>query len=226
MDIAQNNTPLEELKAPGCFAAASVFSTDSEHCKSCVAYSQCGDASIAMLERIRERVNIDDILRKHKAARHNAALRAVEPSTPLAKSHVPVSQPTVPALVKRTVTKVKVEFAISEVDQSIVATIPVKAQAYAIVLLRNNRMQDLRESLPRGVNSLPANAPGFIRLAFDLLIEGGFTYDGYREALMERLKMTKDTATTQISIAICILMKFNFAIQKNGFVSLSPTLFA
>lgn len=57
---------------PGCFSAASVFLHDSEVCRECMAFSPCADASFKVLEAIKGRVDVTELLKKHEAA-HKAS---------------------------------------------------------------------------------------------------------------------------------------------------------
>jgi hypothetical protein len=210
-----------EQQAPGCYAAASVYSMDSEVCKGCVASAQCSEASVKRLQEIRELVDVRDLLAKHEAARLKAKEKMMAPRLiPASMSHVPVSQPKAATQpVERKTTKAKVTFGISEKDNAIIAMIgehSVKYKEQAIILCKTNNLNDMRTMLPRQANPFATGGPAFMRVACDLLLRGGFTKASLKAALIKEFNWTDGTAGSHVAIACAVTWGFKIVKQDVG----------
>jgi len=219
-----------EQKAPGCFGAASVFSMDSAVCQACVAFKECSDASIATLQQIKATIDVRDLLAKHTSARmkHEARLAPKQTPAPTAVSPLPVVQPApVTQPVERKTTMAKVIFEVSADQQNAIARISQankKAGDQATVLCKMNRINEMRSMLPQGQNPFATTGPGFLRVACDHLINGGFTKASLRKSLMETFGWTEATAASHVSIAVAILGGFKIAAGADGKIVLHPDL--
>jgi len=216
-----------EHKAPGCYGAASVYSTDSSVCKGCTAYQECGSASLETLEAIRATVDVRDLLKKHAAARAKAA-PAAAPSTPIEKRPIPVSQPRViDKPIERKTTQEKVTFELTMEMSSTIERIAAqnkKAADQATTLCKMGRINDMRAMLPKGINPFVEGGPSFLRVVCKHLINGGFTRTGLRVAMAEELGWTEETAASHISQAIAILGAFRIVGKADDKIVLHPAL--
>jgi len=218
-----------EQQAPGCFGSASTYSTDSVVCKACTAYRSCGEAAYERLQALREIVNVKDLLAQHERARLKANLASPDPSHPMVTSPIPVRQPDVMNKpIERATPMIKVAFAISVEDQRVLDAIgakSVKAKEAATTLCKNNRINDMRAMLPRGRNPFATTGPQYLRIACDMLINGGFTKAMYRARLMQDLAWTDGTAGSHVAVACALLYSFGIMTQDvQGLFVVNPAL--
>lgn len=232
-------TTTQEQQAPGCFAAASVYGSDSVVCQACPAFSACGEASVKRLQEIRELVDVSDLLKRHAAARQKAintqmemmqALRPPARTAPVAPSPIPVAQPKpVKEPIERKTTVAKVTFEPSPADQAALDAIAskVKVHEQALVLVKGNKFNEMRAMLPKGENPFAVRGPKYLRIACDMLTNGGFTKASLKARLVADLEWTDGTAASHVTIAVMLLYAFGIAAQDQetagGFV-LNPAL--
>lgn len=206
-----------ELNRPACFGAATVFSFDSEICKKCEYYGECGDAAKARLEHIRAVVNVDDLLAQHdkaqKGARTRRAARREEQPT-IATNPAPQPQKPVDQPVERTTPVVKVVFEIDSATHNVIAKIPnQKAAAQAVVLCKSNMIEIAKRELAIGQNPF-ADGPKYLSVAAEALLDGGFTRVSLKERYMESLGWTASTSASHVSIVVGLLPAFNITTQE------------
>lgn len=218
-----------EQQAPGCFGAASTYSTDSAVCRACAAYAPCGEQAYGRLQQLREIVNIKDLLAKHENARMKANLATPAPSHPMVTSPIPVKQPDVAAQIERTTPVAKVAYAISVQDQAVIDALgakSIKAKEAAATLCKNNRINDMRAMLPRARNPFMQGGPQYLRIACDMLIGGGFTKAQYKAHLVRELNWSDGTAGSHVAVGCALLYSFGIMVQdpQERFV-LSPALY-
>lgn len=219
-----------EQMAPGCFGAASVFSMDSTVCKACVAYSKCSDASIATLESIRQTIDVRDLMARHTAARQRNADKLTPPAAaaPVQGSPIPVAQPPkVTKPVVRKTTMARVSFDISPADQNVIAMIgekSVKTRDQAIQLSKQNKINQCRSELPKGVNPFAESGPAFLRVACDMLINGGFTKASLKARLREDMTWTDGTAGSHVAITCALMYAFGIITPEGDRFILNPQL--
>lgn len=218
---------VSEAKAPGCFGAASVYSMDSAVCQSCVAFAACGEASLQTLQRIRETVDVRDILARHTAARQAAALkkRPAKPA-PVDPSPLPVAQPApIAKPVERKTPVARVEFPVSEEDQTVIAMLTnVKVREQALTLCKGNKINECRAKLPQGVNPFAQSGPSWLRVACDMLLKGGFTKGSLKQELIERLGWAEASAKPHVTIAAAIFLAFRIITVQDDLLVLHPAL--
>lgn len=225
--------PKDQAQAPGCFGAASVYGTDSEICKACVAYESCGAAAYRTLEFIQSTINVRDILAKHAAARQIAVARSAE-TTPTARGklfpHAPinttqVSQPVLPLIVKRKTTVERVKYEISAEFAAIIEGInSVKAREVATALCESNKITECFADLPRSVNPFDTSGPHYVRITCDMLLHGGFTQAQLKKRLVTDRGMTEGGASSHSSLICAIFMAFGLMVGKDGRFTLNPAL--
>jgi hypothetical protein len=218
-----------EQQAPGCFGAASTYSTDSVVCQACVAYQPCGVAAYERLQSLRTVVNVKDLLAQHEKARLKATFARQAPAEPVVKSPIPIKPAEViQKPLERATPVVKVAFEVSPQDQRVVDAIgakSVKAKEAAAVLCKNNRINDMRAMLPRGQNPFRQTGPRYLRVACDMLIAGGLTKATYKARMMKELDWSDGTAGSHVAVACALLYGFGIMTQDDlgGFV-LNPQL--
>lgn len=219
----------QEQKAPGCYAAASVFGSDSAVCKACVAYEACGAASLETLKRIQNVINVEDLLKRHAAARqkNETGATALARPVPLAVSHVPPAKAKpIDKPVERKTSLEKVVFAISDDDQHVLAKLEKqkKARDQALILCKQGKIEECRVQLPRGINPFDKSGPAFLRVVCDMLINGGFTMTTLKERYVKEFEWTDGTASSHWTIAASLLLAFGITTGKDGGFVLNPKL--
>lgn len=211
--------------APGCFGAPSVFGSDSAVCNACSAFGGCSEASELRLQKIRPLVDVSDLIARHKAARASAALASKRDAAPVVTNSpqpAPITQP-----VERKTTKEKITFEVSETDQAVLLRLGsknAKAHSQAIILCKNNKVNECRAMLPRGQNPFAESGPNFLRVACDLLISGGFSKAQLKSELMNRLSWTDGTAASHVAISAGLLLAFSLIVEETGIYVVNPAL--
>lgn len=217
---------MTEQAIPGCFAAATVYALDSEVCQKCLSYQECGPKAMRTLDRIKGIVKVDDLIAKHRkarvasqakiAARDKAEVDAAPPGP------LDVSAPKKP--VARATPVEKVEFDVSEKHSRIIATLPVKAQSFALTLCKTGLIHRIRKDLGDGRNPLKASGPRWLSVVLDSLLSGGFTRSSLRQDLMDEMKWAEASAASHVSLGVKLVLGFEIAEEKEGRFSFSPTL--
>lgn len=214
-------------KAPGCFAAASVFGSDSKACQQCVAFAECGVASVKTLEEIKGMIDVRDLLARHSKARKKSEAERIaalppepEPVVATAPQPAPIVEP-----VERKTSVAKIVFDVSADHQDVIANITNgKAKTQAIVLCKQNKIESAVRDLAAGVNPFAESPPKYLRVVCDLLLGGGFTRASCKEALIAQLGWSDGTAAAHVSMACAVVAAFNIAQETSGVFALSPAL--
>lgn len=212
------------LGAPACFAAASIFSRDSNVCKACLAFVDCGSASLETLQSIKHLINVEDLLKRHAAA-HKAAQAAIEAADATREETLPPGNGETPIVVKpveRKTTVVKIRFEPTSDEEQIVARLPVKPRELALRMVRANDVAGIREALKEGRNYYAERGPAFMRVVMTMLLTGGFTKRSLRLQLESEFAWTEGTAASHVGIACAILAGFKLAEETKGHFALSP----
>ncbi|PLC44478.1 hypothetical protein C0Q88_07305 [Ralstonia pickettii] len=224
--------------APACFAAASVFSHDSIVCQACASFGECSSASVKTLEAIRQTINVEDLLRRHENARRRLAkqpaapqVQAAEPKLEPAQAveaqddEVVPARPAKPALPPQVERKTKVEkvaLVVTATDEEILRQLPVKAREHAERFCRAGLIDAMRKDLQAGRNTFAQSKPEFMRVICDRLIAGGASKSDLRASLMQQLNWSEGTASSHVSMAVPILLRFNIATESAGNIVLVP----
>ncbi|MDR9847125.1 hypothetical protein [Herbaspirillum huttiense] len=216
---------MTEVVSPGCFGAPSVFGSDSVVCNACTMFDKCADASAQRLQKIRPLIDVGDLIARHKAARAAAVAARRQRTAPAGEPSAqpaPITEP-----VERKTTKEKVTFVISEADQAVLAKLgskSAKAHSQAVILCKNDKVNECRAMLPRGQNPFAENGPNFLRVACDMLINGGFTKAQLKAELMNKLGWTDGTAASHVAIAAGLFLAFSLIADREGAFVLNPAL--
>lgn len=211
---------------PGCFAAATVYAMDSAVCQQCAAFKDCGDAAMRTLERIKSVVKVDDLVKRHRAAR-DRALKELNAKDAKARADAPpgpIDTPTPVKPVARATPVERVEFDVSEKHSRIILKMPAKAQEFATTLCKRGLVQIMRRNLTNGKTT--PGIPKWLVIALQMLAEGGFTKATLKERLMKELSWSDGTAASHISLAVAILAGFEIASDTSGTFTVSPTVAA
>lgn len=214
--------------APGCFGAASVFAHDSEVCARCESFSDCSGAAMKTLESIKGIINVDDLMKRHAAAKRkaneNLAKRDTEQDAAAPPGNIQAGVQTTP--VERKTQVQKVEFELTEDEQAVVAKLPKKASSIAISLLKGGMLDQLREGLSKGENPFTSSQrwPAYLRTAAQALIEGGFTRADLKARFMAEFDWQDTTAGPHVSLVLALLMSFKvIQVQGDKFCPLPAT---
>lgn len=205
----------QQLKAPGCFGAASVYSRDSKVCGQCPAFEACGEASLATLQAIRDRIDVRDLLKRHEAAK--AAVEARKPEPVVEQAQPVPAAPKVSKPIERTTKAIKVTFEVNPDTQALVLKIGNgKAKDLALTLCKAGVLPTLKAELAAGRNPFDAMTQfRHVGIACRLLLAGGFTLAELKAQLMSELKWSAGTAGSQRAQVMAILEAFD-VVTVNG----------
>lgn len=201
-------------QAPACFGSISCFSRDSEFCQKCPAYQSCEAQSYATLQSIKNVVNVDDLIREHeKARRQKQAQRDAERlAMNKAKAEQPkASQPKRQEIAERATKVEKVTFEVSKDDEKFVMTLPVKAQPFALGLIKSGMVVDIRQGLSNGVNAIAEKKPKWLSLCVELLLSGSYSRKDLKQHFIDHFGWSDATAASHVSLAFVLLTGFKIA---------------
>lgn len=207
--------------APGCFGAASCFSSDSEVCKQCPASSQCLVEVGKTLERIKGVLNVTDYIKKHEKAKA-AAKKQVEEAA--AERQVT----TMPLPGKKVERKTKVEaitYELTAEQNELVATLPVKAQSFVVQLCKTGLASRIRADLARGENPMTECGPKWLALTIDCLIKGPVSKSDLKSTFVDAFGWTPETAASHTSLAFKIFPALDIAKMESSKMIANPDLF-
>lgn len=209
--------------APGCFAAASVFSHDSDVCRQCCAYDACAVAALETLQAIRGVINVSDLLKRHEKAKR-VARQVIQAADEKAAAELPPgkTQPPLPGVIERKTEVVKIKFETSADEESVIATLPVKARPIALTFCKTGMLTRIKKDLRDGRNALAETGPGWLRVAIDRLLAGGFVRSELREAMKNELGWEDSSAGPHTSMAVAMLVAFGIIQETEGRLVLVP----
>lgn len=229
------HTESSNVNAPGCYAAPSVFSHDSQVCQSCPAFDACAAACVRTLQALRETINVEDILARHRRAKSATIERAdpdaqQKPAKPDFSKFLPsVKKPA--QKVERTVHReVAAAQNIEEATAKIIDAIPQKnARELATKWAKNGIIEHIRTELAQGRNPFASQARlDHCQVACDMLLGGTFTRAALKKAFMTRLGAKKPwdegTASSHVNIGMPALIAFDIAIETPEGFALNPRL--
>ena len=212
--------------APACFGAASVFSYDSDICKSCCAFGECSGASLATLEAIKGIINVTDLL-KHHHANMKKALVKQEAADKKAAAEAPPGnheRPVPVRPVERKTAVVPVKFELSPDDDAVVMKISnAKAKEVAYRMIKAGDIEGIRQALREKRNYYAERGPSHLRVGLGLLLQGGFTKRTLREAFEKELGWTDaGTISSHVGQACALFTAFKIAQEKASTFALVP----
>lgn len=223
--MTQNNIESITIEqAPACYGAISCFAKDSEHCKRCVAYVSCEEQSYQTLVAIKNVVNVDDLLRKHEKARlvQKAKRDKLRAEMNVKAEQTAYTKPKTPEIVQRATKQEKVVFEITEQDEAIIMSLPIKAQPFALTLIKSGMMEEIKAGVKEGVNKISRKKPVWLAKTVDLLLDGGFTKAELKTYLVLQLNWSDNSAGAHVSLGIALLCGFGIAQEESGRVVAVP----
>lgn len=207
---------MKPTNAPACFAAASVFTHDSNVCRQCCAFDACAAASLETLEQIRHIVNVSDLLKRHEKAKKvaRATIAANDQKAALPPGN---NQPPLPGAAERKTDVATVKFDLTAEEEAVVMRLTnSKAQEFVVRLLKRGAMVQVKQSVKEKRNTVSESEPPWLRIAIDCLISGGFTRTELRSIYAEKLNWQDKTAGPHASMAALIFKGFGLAQEIEG----------
>jgi hypothetical protein len=214
------------LNAPGCYAAPSVFSHDSEVCQGCPAFESCSQECIKTLQELRERVNIEDILARHRRAKASTIEQAKPPNA-VPKIDIGKFLPSVKVPVEKVEQAPKPKEPQVEVPddhQKVLDALKEKPRALALKWCRDGMIEKIRSDLAQGINPFASQArQNFESVTCELLINGAVTKQALKKAFMTRLgakrPWSEGAAASHVNIALQALQGFGIIVETaEGYV--------
>lgn len=205
------------VNAPACFAAASIYSSDSEVCRGCITFAECSVASLETLEAIKSVINVRDLLNSH-AQNRRLRITSTISEDELIENKLPAAQ------VERKTKIIKMELTITEEDGVLVARLPVKPQLIAKRLCETGYIDLIRKDLREKRNTFAETGPAYMRVAVDMLLAGGCTKRLMKERLMEELGWSEGTAGSHVAIFCALAVGMNLAEFDGENLVVSPAL--
>lgn len=185
------------MKNPGCYGVPSVFSFTSRVCGGCGSFEGCQRQSHDTLKLLPSNPGVQAMLLKHE--NH---LRQKEGLSPL----VPKSRQ------KNTIT---------EEQEQQVRSLPKKVGDYLRKLFKRGEDIKIRECAGKGENPFTEEKSRPYRVAFEYLLDGGFTKRFLRTAFMEEMGWSEASAFSQVSIVWHVFVALGVA-EESG-CALVPT---
>jgi hypothetical protein len=214
--------------APGCFGSPTVFAQDSQVCQGCPVFDTCGTACIETLKQIRDRINVDDILAKHRQARTAYVEQAKPPhSVPkidISKFLPPAKLPTEKVEPVSTPPSKESPKDVTPEHQATLDGLKEKARNLASKWCRDGVIDKLHSDLLQGINTFASQArQNFESVTCELLINGAVTKHDLVKAFMARLgakkPWTKGSAESHANFIIQALQGFGIiTATDNGYV--------
>jgi hypothetical protein len=203
--------------APACFAAASVFSHDSDICKMCSAFEGCAAASVVTLETIKGIVNVEDLLKRHTKAKKIARVTVAAKDKLEAETRPPGANLRPLMLpVERQTKVIQVKFELTEEERLIVEKLPVKLVKLAPSLIEHGLIDRMKKDIPEGRNTFATRGPQWLRVALTALLAGGFTKPSLRDSMMSEFTWTSGTAASHVSMVCSIFTAFGITKIVDG----------
>lgn len=217
------------LNAPGCYASPSVFSHDSVVCQGCPAFDACSSACIETLQALREKINVEDIINRHRRAKAST-IESAQPAVakPDYSKFLPsVRKPEVK--VERKPERVKVDAAteLTPEQEAIIAGLKQNSQALARKWIKNGLLGLIRSELQAGRSPFASQARhNHESVVCDELLKGTVTKLSLKKAFMARLgnkqPWDESTAASHVGIALPVLVAFNIAVETEEGYALNP----
>lgn len=202
--------------ALGCFGAASVFDADYHVCQTCAARNACGEQATRNLQHLRSQIDLSGILVRH------GRQRGVTPRCASAPVAIAPSPTSAAKSASESAPESSMDSDIGAADQKIIDLINQqnsKAGEQARTLCKHNKINECRAQLPLRVNPFAQSGPSFMRVACDLLLNGGFTKATLKAHLMSLLGWSKGTAATHVAMTAVLLYAFGIAtLEDDTFV--------
>lgn len=209
---------------PLCFGSPSVFSLESVTCKACSWFATCHDASYLKLRTMSQKCDVSDMLARFERSTSRSVLSPLKvvDAQMTAVYEAPL-QVTID-IPKRTTKLEKVKLDLSPEDVAIISAMPKKVQLKMRKLCQLNIDKAARAGIASRTNPFPFIGNGYLHVAFDCLINGGFTRATLRQVYQQRLGWTEGTAFPHVTAVTWLFRAMQIAIEQNGAFIPNPKL--
>lgn len=189
---------------PGCFGSPSVFSVDSAVCRSCSSGAECQPKAHETLERIKNSVDVRDLLVRHEKIKAAVAAKnpRPHPGNPISWRELSIKDDKP---VARSTERVKTEYEVSEVEMALLSKCPESVQKVAIDIVKKGYKVNFVAALNQRKNPFAGYSLNFIEIAGDLLLQGSFSREDYTERLQRITKAQEASCRSKVSIGIAVL---------------------
>jgi hypothetical protein len=220
------DTPTPSM-APGCYASPSVFASDSDICRGCPVFNDCAQACVGTLEAMRDRINIDSLLARHREARRTTieAAPQEEPTLPVAVKFMPSIKPSTEKVERKAPPPRRVVAEVTADQQAIVDSISQSnAKKLALKWCKDGIVEKIKTDMSQGRNPFDAqDSLAYCAVACEALLAGTLTRRGLKELFMKRMGKTtrwdERTAASHVGIVMPALVAFGIAVETPaGFV--------
>jgi len=196
-----------ETAAPACFGAPSIYSFTSQVCGACKHNTACAEEARVVLERIRDRVNVSDLLKLHDKAGtpHQARPNATQAAVAKVERTAPVEPVTVD---------------ISPDEKAICERLNIKPAALAQNLCRKGMIARMRADFSARRNPFSDDRQKWLRVASDCLLKG-YSRQSLKQSFEAELGWSGQTASSHVSIVTPVFIAFGFAKEVDGRVMLA-----
>lgn len=217
--------------APGCYAAPSVFSQDSNICQQCPAFDACSIACRDTLKALRDKINIEDILSRHRQVKA-ASIERASPETTVKQDYskfMPAMRKPPEQKVERKTPRVTSPTEMTPEQEAIINAIPQKnARELAIKWIKKGQFEHIRAELAAHRNPFTNQKVNHEFVACELLAAGPVTKLALKKAFMKRLGARQPwdeaTASSHVGIVLPVLVAFAIAIETEEGFTLNPSL--
>ena len=107
-------------------------------------------------------------------------------------------------------------------EERVIATLPVKARPVAFSFCKSGMLTRIKKDLHEGRNALVKTGPGWLRVAIDRLLAGGFVRSELREAMRQELNWEDSSAGPHTSMTIAMFLAFGIVQEVEGRFVLVP----
>lgn len=186
---------------PRCYGLPSLIHRDSPHCGECPFLDECERVALNKALALSLYIDIPDVVaRLRNREGQKGQPTAVEGVTPLT----------------RTTSGEKVRMALTQQDFALIKQMPAKVRQKVELLMKQGKDVAAREALLRGENPFPFAGAGYLHVACELLLAGGFTRAELRKTYMQRLGWTEGTAYSHVSAVVAIFPALGIAEEIAG----------
>ena len=215
--------------APGCYAAPSVFSQDSAICQQCPAFDACSSACLETLKALRDKINIEDILARHRQAKAASIERATPEQTKQDYSKfMPAMRKPPEQKVERKAPRAEVWTEVTSGQEAVIGAIPQKnARELAMKWIKKGQFEHIRTELAAQRNPFAGQKVNHEFVACEMLVAGPVTRQGLKKVFMKRLGARQPwdeaTASSHVGIVLPVLVAFKIAIETDDGFVLNPS---
>lgn len=215
--------------APGCYASPSVHSQDSTICQQCPAFQACDSACMKTLQALRDKINIEDILARHRQAKassiESAAPAVIKPD--FSKFMPSVKKPA--QKVERKAPRAENTTEVSAEQAAVINPIPQKnARELAVKWIKKGQFDHICTELAARRNPFADAKVNHEFIVCEALVAGLVTKAALKKAFMKRLGNRKPwdeaTASSHVGIVLPVLVAFAIAIETPEGFMLNPSL--